>query len=231
VLAVISTRRPFRLDRTRFWGAAILGLTLFLGCARQPQEDLHVTVRFHTASNLEVGADVRVGKLRVGEVQSIDIDSANRVVVVAVIEGQYRDRVTADAEFRIKRESLALSTRYVDLQPGNEKPIVTEAPYFIGETNWLDLAQGWADATKEWVTSPEVRDASREFADAVGEAASKGWAEWQTHKPVLEEKARALYEMAREKAPAVAERLRQEIDKRLEEVEKELNPENQGSEA
>ncbi|UCE03135.1 MAG: MCE family protein [Candidatus Latescibacterota bacterium] len=226
-----STRRPFRLDRIRSWGPAVLVLMLLVGCARQPQEDLHVSVRFHTASNLEVGADVRVGKLRVGEVQSIDIDSANHAVVAAVIEAQYRDKVTSDAQFQIKRESLVSSTRYVELQPGKEKPIATDEPYFIGETNWLDLAQQWADQTKEWVTSEEVRDALRDFADAAGDAASQGLEEWQTLKPGLEEKARALYEMAREKAPAVAERLREEIDKRMEETEKELNSRSEAREA
>lgn len=213
-------------DTKTRWMSLLLLLPLLAhaACSRQQEggEDLRITVVFHDASGLQVGDEVRLGGLKVGAVEKIEITTRDRVDVHVVVQAAYRSVVTRDAEIRIQKEGLVSRQRYLELEPGTEAP-VRDGEELAGIHPLGVRLSDWFSETKEILQSPDVRHGMREFAEAVERAAARGKEEWEAQRPLLEKKAMELYETARKEAPEVAARIKKEIDRLLEEIEEEFS--------
>jgi len=197
-----------------------IALIVLLGCGRQP-DDLHLTLRSSDASELQVGDDVRIGDLKVGEVESIDERSEKRFDVAIVVRGKYRERATETSEFTIKRDGFRSAHRHVTLE-SKEGPPLEDGAVIAAKQPLLDGIADWARETGERLQDSEARKRLQEFAEAVRSAAAKGREEWEAHKPLLEEQARALYEWAVEEAPRWADQIRDAVERLLKQVEEDL---------
>ena len=91
-----------------------------------------------------------------------------------------------------------------------------------GKESLLDDLSGWASDTTDLLNDPELRDGWNNLTRSVQEAAEKGIAAWEKHKPELEAKAQEFYEWVLREAPEWAAQIRRAIDRLLQQVEDDL---------
>lgn len=201
-------------------GVVLLAVVTALlpACARKA--DLNVTVRFQNAADLRVGDDVRIDDLRVGEVQATT-ESDGLWDVAIVIHGNFRDRVTEDSEFRLKKEGAGGSRRYVALKPGSGNKLADNS-VMAGKEPFLSGVTDWARETADRLQSPELREKWSDFSRAVQQAAEKGVDAWREHKPEVEAKARELLDWVQREAPDWFAQIQSAIESLFEKVEKDL---------
>lgn len=199
----------------------VLVVMLLVGsCGRTP-EDLRVTLHFDDVSTLVVGDDVRIGDLKVGEVERIEEPSPGRFEVAIVIQGKYRERATETSEFRLQRDGLTSPHRHIALHT-KEGPPLDDGAIIAGKQSMLDGITDWARDLGEGIQNIDANKRLQEFAEAVREAAKRGKEEWEEAKPFLEEKAQELQDWAQEEAPALAETIRKGIEALFDQVEEDL---------
>ena len=199
----------------------VVPITLASAC-QEGEKPIVVKVVFADRGGLEVGGEVQVSSVRVGEVSKIDLTDDNKVVAHLVIDPEHRDRVTEDAQFRIKRKSLLSGTRHVELTPGSGQP-VSNGAQFDGDSGAFDWGKvkNVVDDIKKKISSPEVQEKLDDVAAAVRDAASAGKEEWEKRRPEIEQKVEELMKKAEEEGPETAEKLREQIEKLLQEGERE----------
>ncbi|HYM08379.1 MAG TPA: MlaD family protein [Terriglobales bacterium] len=167
--------RAFRLGIFIVAALALLGTGIFLIGNRQflftPTYGLKA--QFDNASGLAGGADVRVGGIRMGTVQQIQLPSRpdEKVTVVMDVVKSTRDIIKKDSVAFIKTEGL-LGSKYVEISFGSdEAPRVGNGDTIAGEppldiSDLIKKTNDILDATKD--TTSNLKAISGDINDGKG---------------------------------------------------------------
>jgi len=212
-----------RVFRERFAAAILLVIVLLSGAGCSSDDrPLTISIVVDSASDLREGDDVRIAKLKVGEVRGFDFTQGNRIAIIVEIRPQYRDRITTDSLHRIKREGLLSKSRYIEITPGTGDPVGDDA-VFHAQSDVDEIkrhAKSLWDRVKAKAGDPETQEQLQQFGEEAKKAAERGIEEWEKQRPGLETKARELMETAEDSE--AADRLRQESGEFLNQMEEEL---------
>lgn len=212
-----------RVFREGLAAAVMLTLVLFLGAGcNSDDRPLTIKIIVDNASDLREGDDVRIAKLKVGEVRGFDFTQDNRIATIVEIQPQYRDRITTDSLHRIKREGLLSKSRYVEITPGTGDPVADDAVFYAQDDvdELKRHAKNLWDRVKAKAEDPETQEKLRQFGEEAKKAAESGLEEWEKQRPELEAKARELIEKAEDSE--ATEKLKQELGKFLNQMEEKL---------
>ena len=104
----------------------VIGISVyfsFLATDFQPESGYKITAQFNTVDGLVVGADVRIGGVKVGTVidQKIDPQTFKAIVVMTI---KPDIRLTSDTRVSIGNDGL-LGGNYIKLEPGGGKKIIS----------------------------------------------------------------------------------------------------------
>jgi len=198
--------------------AAVAAVLMTAACAHS---DLRMTVLFDDPEGLSVGDEVRIHDKRVGEVTALR-KADDGVAVDLLIAQPHRARVTDDAGFEIERKALLDGDKVISIEPGKGEPL-SQGARVRGTPPLMQRLSGWAKDAIAWIKSPELRERLSDFRDAVKKAAEKGRDGFADARPVLEDKAEELVELARGEGDDVAERLRETLKKLLDKVADDLD--------
>lgn len=181
---------------------------LLAACSATP---MRVVVVFPDVGGLQVGDAVKVGKTHVGQVVELKAAEHEQVAVALQIDSPYRERVTEDAEIRVKRSSLLGGGRYVAIEPG-VGPVAKQGARLQGrEALWTELT-GWAKEIGAWLEKPELRAKVQAFARSVSDTAKQGREAFDEARPALERQAAELLDLARQEGPEIATRVKSLLD-------------------
>lgn len=200
---------------TRTTVATLAALAFAASCAHTRQ-DLSMTVVFEDPGDLTVGNDVRMGKSAVGEVRQLR-KADDGIEVEIVVRSDHRNRVTDDAEFRIKKAGLIGGDAYVEIEPGSGDPLGNGARA-RGIEGLMSRALRWAKGLYAWLENPRLREQAEALDKAAHAAAEDGRDAWERQESLLRERADRLVELAREEAPEVADRVRKVVNEMLDEL-------------
>lgn len=172
---------------------------------------LNVSVVFGDVTGLEVGAPVLVSGLEVGRVTELDLGEEEVVVRIA-ISSEYRDRVTEDSEFWLRRKHWISSGKRLELLPGDGDP-VSYGHRFRGRSGTADILESWIEDLRGTLDDPELRRSVEELGREIDALADAGREEWERVRPELERQADELLDEAARQGSEVAEEIRRELEK------------------
>ncbi len=189
----------------------LLALLLASGCGQKQSAsgDLEVVVTFDDVSGLEPGDEVRLRGLAIGKVSSMELGDGNVNVHVTVGES-YRGVITSGTSFKMKRANPVLGGRFLEVDPAEGEP-VKSGHIFEGERSLLGRISETMSGAKDLLGNAELRSAVEDFGSKVKDAAGQGREEWEKRKPGLEESAQKIVDLTKEKAPKVADWVKQRL--------------------
>jgi len=206
--------RNFNSIRGRATLVVILTV-LLLSCGAPGSKE--ITIVYPSASGLEVGDELRLSDYAIGTVQELVLEQDGTIGVRIKIDSKYREHVTEDATFAVKREALFSTERYIELTPGAGGPAQNEAR-FVGEPSWEDRLKAMTDQLLDSTGDASFREHLDALAEAAERAAKAGQEEWEARRPGLESEAKRLLEEMEREGSEAAEQLREEIEKYLEDL-------------
>src|SRR6185369_11990802 len=99
---------------------------------------------FESADGLHQGTIVQMSGIRVGAVESVDLQADNKIRVYFYVLGKFQDRIRGDSEVQLIRPFL-IGERVIDINVGNPLlPIVAHNGFLpsIETTDFMTLMSG-----------------------------------------------------------------------------------------
>jgi ABC-type transporter Mla subunit MlaD len=215
-----------------------------IGC--QPDESLRFKVAFEANPKLDKGDPVVFKGIEIGKVSGVDLDREGRVVASVVIEPEYREVVTLEADYRVGRvgglDGLRGERELAVIDRGGATPVADGAVVVGSEGELSDrieqvkegLAEAWdragslADSIKkrfeDAASSEEAEklgESLQQLAEDARERGQEGWKQLRDEEvPKLKEEARRLREqLEKEGDREAADKLWEELTTWLDSLE------------
>lgn len=146
--------------------ALLLAVAVVVGCGGKTVPH---AVRFDFDVEVVAGAPVRLGDLIIGRVSVVRRRNDETIAYVEISE-EYADRVTLRSDFVLRRESLASSSRYLELI-SRDGPTAPPQSEFEGRVGLAEAVEQLIEGFREAIEDPELR---REAEALLREAERRG---------------------------------------------------------
>lgn len=146
--------------------ALLLAVAVVVGCGGKTVPH---AVRFDFDVEVVAGAPVRLGDLIIGRISVVRRRNDETIAYVEISE-EYADRVTLRSDFVLRRESLASSSRYLELI-SRDGPTAPPQSEFEGRVGLAEAVEQLIEGFREAIEDPELR---REAEALLREAERRG---------------------------------------------------------
>ncbi len=205
---------PIVGPRSGYCAVLALLLAVVVGCG---QKTVPHAVRFDFDVEVVAGAPVRLGDVVIGRVSVVRRRSDETIAYVEISE-EYADRVTLRSDFVLRRESLASSSRYLELI-SRDGPTAPPQSEFEGRVGLADAVAQLIEGFREAIEDPELRREAEELGRRMQDVAREGRESWDRLRPELELEAEALLREAERRGAGAADAVRRELERLKEEWE------------
>lgn len=166
-----------------------LGLALTSsGCAREQEIQIGVPA----ARDFESSAPLMIADVQIGATGKTGLGPDNQPMVVALIRAEYKDRITRNTEFVIRRKNLGLGARYIEVIPGDGAPVAA-GHHFVARSGSLSAeAQAWWNTMLERTRDPELEARMVRLRDRFDDMVAASRENWERERPALEAEARQI---------------------------------------
>lgn len=195
---------------TRGFGLWLVLVPVLLlgGCSR----DLEVQIGVPAARDFESPVPVMIADVQIGLTGKTGLGPDDRPMVIARIDAQYKDRITRQTEFVIRRKNLGLGPRVLDVIPGNGAPAPTGHHFVARVDSPAADAQAWWNDLLERTRDPELDARLERLRDRFTDMVDASRENWEEARPELEAESRQILEKLGEESTDAAAELRRWLD-------------------
>lgn len=178
------------------------------GCSR----DLEVQIGVPAARDFETPVALMIADVQIGISGETGLGPDDRPMVIAHIDAQYKDRITRQTEFVIRRKNFGLGPRIIDVIPGNGAP-APAGHHFVARTDTPAAdAQAWWNALLERTRDPELEARLERLRDRFTDMVDASRENWEAARPELEAESRQILDRLGEESTEAASEFRRWLD-------------------
>ena len=102
-------------------------------------ETLHINSSFFDIGNMNVGNDVKIKGVKIGEISSISLDKENYMAIVTLSLDE-KIKIPDDSIFKISNNGF-IGSPYIEIELGNSKEILKNNDFSINNIDAISLEE------------------------------------------------------------------------------------------
>ena len=172
-----------------------------------------------SASEFAEPVPIRVDDVQVGLTGGTSLGPEDRPMVVLHVDPEHRERVCTDTEFVLRRERLGTGELFVEMIPGQGRPVLPGHFFVARRADLVGQARDWWDEMIDLTEDGAVQDRLVALRERVDAAIAAGRDRWAEERPRLEREVEELLAEVEQDSERAAEDLRRWFDDMVERAE------------
>lgn len=186
-------------------------LPLLVACS----SDLRIEIGVPAARDFAQPVPLMVADVQIGTTAETGLGADDRPMVVAYVDAKYKDRITRQTEFVLRRKNLGFGPRYIEVVPGNGAPVKSGHRFDARAGDPSSEAQARWNEFLERTRDPALQARMERLRARFAEMVEATQENWERERPAIEAEAKAILDQLGEESSAAARDFERWVDETI----------------